>query len=171
MRTRRNQSIVSVASRPLGLGLVAVIGVSLCIGACAGRQHPVTTTELADNTASDTVATVAESRADMLQFDNQATVYVDVYLVGRQMQWKLGRVPPGMRGTLRVPASAIDWTVELVRVAVIPGSQMSAEVWRDPRAAIAIAQPLSELLSQRWTFRQPGGVALQLLATRLTGRR
>jgi hypothetical protein len=112
----------------------------------------------------------AESRIDMLQFDNQATVYVDVYLIGTQIQWRLGRVPPGMRVNLSVPESAIDWTMGFVQLAVIPGSQLSAQASRDARAIIAIAQPVSEVLSQRWTFRQPDGAALQLQATRLKGR-
>jgi hypothetical protein len=111
-----------------------------------------------------------ESRTEALEFDNQATAYVDVYLVamaGGQIQWRLGRVPPGMRAILRVPESAIDWTGGFVRLTVIPGSQLSAEAWRDPRAITAIAQPVAELLSQRWTFRQPAGTPLQLQATRL----
>jgi hypothetical protein len=168
MRTRRNQSMVSKASELSRLGLAAVFVVPFCIGACAGRQYPVTEIERPE---SATALRTTESPSDVLQFDNQATVYVDVYLVGGQMQQRLGRVPPGMRAMLRIPSSTIDWTAQFVRVAVIPGSQMSAEAWRDPRATSAIAQPLSELLSQRWTFRQPdvGGAALQLQATRLTG--
>jgi hypothetical protein len=158
MRTRRNQSMVSMAFQRSGLGLATVFVVAFCVGACAGRPH---------------AASMTESPSDMLQFDNQATVYVDVYLVGGQRQQRLGRVPPGMRAMLKIPASTIDWTAEFVRVAVIPGSEMSAESWRDPRATTGIAQPLSEVLSQRWTFRQPdaGGAALQLQATRLTGGR
>ena len=107
----------------------------------------------------------------MLQFDNQATVYVDVYLVGGpQIQWRLGRVSAGMRETMNVPESAIDWTTGFVQLVVIPGSHLSAEAVRDPRAVVAIAQPVSEVLSQRWTFRQPAGAGLQLQATRLAGR-
>jgi hypothetical protein len=174
MRTRRNQSMVSRASEFSGFGLAAVFLVPICIGACAGRQYPVTEIERAERAGRSESATTlrtTESPSDMLQFDNQATVYVDVYLVGGQMQQRLGRVPPGMRATLKIPPSTIDWTAQFVRVVVIPGSQTSAEAWRDPRATTAIAQPLSELLSQRWTFRQPsaGGAALQLQATRLMG--
>jgi hypothetical protein len=141
--------------------------VALGVGACAGRQHSVTPAEHAESTETSANAT------GVLQFDNQATVYVDVYLAwaGRQLQWRLGRVLPGMRATLRVPESAIDQTLGFVQLAVIPGSQMSAEAWRDPRAIIAIAQPMSDVLSQRWTFRQPAGASLELQATRLIGRR
>jgi hypothetical protein len=57
-----------------------------------------------------------------------------------------------------------------VELAVMPGSQVSAEVSRDPRAIFAIAQPVSEVVSQLWSFRQPAGAALQLQGKRLVGR-
>ena len=173
MRTRRNRARVSPASELSRLGIAAVLAVPLWTGACAGRYRAVTAaqrTESTDTMATAATATTPESPPDLLQFDNQATVYVDVYLVGGQRQWRLGRVSPGVRAMLKVPASAIDSTVEYVRVAVIPGSQMSAEASRDPRAIIAIAQPMSETLSQRWTFRPAASPALQLQATRLPGR-
>jgi hypothetical protein len=157
MPTRPNQSLVSVA-----LLLVVTLGA----GACAGRQHAAPpAVQDAEQSASDVNA---ELQTDRLQFDNQATVYVDVYLVGGQLQWRLGRVQPGDRAMLRVPESALPWTLGFVQLAVIPGSQMAAEAWRDPRAVLAIAQPMSEVLSHRWTFRQPGGAVLQLQSTRLT---
>jgi hypothetical protein len=147
--------------------LVAALGV----GACAGRRYPATQTERAWNAENSASSTTAERRTDVLEFDNQATVYVDVYLVGGQLQWSLGRVPPGFRATLRVPESGMPWTLGSVQLAVIPGSRISAEAWRDPRVVLAIAQLMSEVLSQSWTFRQPGGAVLQLQATRLTGGR
>jgi len=153
------------------LGLTAVFVVLLWVGACAGPQHLATRSEgvtAPERTAGTATAATDESRPDVLQFDNQATVYADVYLVGHEIQWRLGRVPPGMRVKLRVPESAIQWTVGFLQLAVIPGSALSAEASRDPRAVIGIAQPPREVLSQRWTFRQQGGPALQLQATRLT---
>jgi hypothetical protein len=102
-----------------------------------------------------------------MRFDNEATVSVDVYLVSGQFQWRLGRVPPGMRAMLRVPESAIESKMGVVRVTVIPGSQISAQAERDRRAVFAIAQPVSEVLSQRWTFRQPEAAGLQLEGRRL----
>ncbi|HXT17606.1 MAG TPA: hypothetical protein VN706_18335 [Gemmatimonadaceae bacterium] len=150
MRTRRNGSVVSIAARAVLVAALGV-GVSGACGACARPQTPV-----------------PQLQTGILEFDNQATVYVDVYLVGgRDMQWRLGRVPAGMRAALRVPESAIDWTEGFVQLAVIPGSQTSAEAWRDPRAIIAIAQPLPELMSQEWTVRPQAGAALALQATRL----
>jgi hypothetical protein len=117
---------------------------ALGLTACAGRpQRP-------------------EPEVATMQFRNDAMVSVDVYLISAQFQWRLGRVPPGMRAVLRVPESAIESAMGVVRVAVIPGSQMSAQADRDPRVVFAIAQPVSAVLSQRWTFRQPAAAALQL---------
>ena len=160
--TRHTQSMVSVASGVRGLALAA----SLVVTACAGWQHPLAPTAPAESTT----AADDERRATRLQFDNEATVYVDVYLVGNPIQWRLGRVPAGMRAMLTVPESAVDWTTGFVQLAVIPGSHVSPEASRDPRAIMAIAQPVSEVLSQLWTFRQPAGAALQLQAKRLVGR-
>lgn len=158
--------MVSVASDVRGVALVA----ALVVTACAGRQHPVAQTERAASAESNTSDVEAELQSGVLQFDNQATLYVDVYLVAREIQWRLGRVPAGMRATLNVPESAIDWPTGFMQLAVIPGSLMSGEASRDPRAILAVAQPMFEVLSHRWTFRQPAGAALQLQATRLTGR-
>ena len=170
MRTGRNQSLVSVASASSSIRLAALLVAALGVGACAGRRGPATQAEPAGGAASTTSVTDPEARTETVQFDNQATVWVDVYLVGGQLQWRLGRVPPGFRATLRVPESAIPWTVGFVQLAVIPGSQASVEAWRDPRAIIAPAQPMSEVMSQRWAFRQAAGAALQLQATRLRQR-
>lgn len=143
----------------LGFGLAALLVAALGIGACAGRQHPVTPADGA-----------AAPRTVMLHFDNQATVYVDVYLIADELQWRLGRVPPGMRTSLSVPQSAIDRAPGFVQLAVIPGAQITGEARRDPQAILAVGQRLSEVLSRRWTFRQDAGAALQLQATPLAGR-
>jgi hypothetical protein len=128
--------------------LATLFSATLGLAACAGPLPP-------------------EAQAATIRFDNEAMMYVDVYLVSGQFQWRLGRVSPGMRAMLRVPESAIESTMGFLRVAVIPGSQMSAQAERDPRAVFAIAQPVSEVLSQRWTFRQPEAAALQLEGRRL----
>ena len=143
--TRCAKSLVSIASGVLATLFAAALGPT----ACAGGPH------------------APEPEPVTIRFDNEATVYVDVYLVSGQFQWKLGRVPPGMRAMLRVPESAIESTMGLMRVAAIPGSLMSAQAERDPRAVFATAQAVSEVLSQRWTFRQPEAAALQLEGTRL----
>lgn len=159
--------MVSVLYKVRGLALAG----ALVETACVGPQHPITQIRRGASAQQSSSGLDVEDRATVLQFDNEATVYVDVYLVGGpQIQWRLGRVPAGMRETMNVPESAIDWTTGFVQLVVIPGSQMSPEAARDPRATVAIAQPVSEVLSQRWTFRQPAGAPLQLQATRLTGR-
>lgn len=145
MTTRRAKSLVSMAWSVLATLFAAALGLT----ACAGGPRPL------------------EPQAATIRFDNEATVFVDVYLVGGQFQWRLGRVLPGMRTMLRVPESAIESTMGIVRVTVIPGSQISGQAERDPRAVFAIAQPVSEVLSQRWTFRQPAAAALQLEGTRV----
>jgi len=154
--TQHTQLVVSVASRARSLALAGLFVVSACAGprySLAQMRHDVTP-------GGDAV----------LEFDNLATMYVDVYLAAGQIQWRLGRVLPGMRATLTVPESAVDWPTGLMQLVAIPGSLMSAEAWRDARAVPAAAQPLSEVLSHRWTFRQPAGAALQLQATRLVRR-
>jgi hypothetical protein len=140
MTTRGVRWLVSAASIVSAMCGAAALGLT----ACAGRpQRP-------------------EPEIATMQFRNDAMVSVDVYLISAQFQWRLGRVPPGIRAVLRVPESAIDSAMGVVRVAVIPGSQMSAQADRDPRVVFAIAQPVSAVLSQRWTFRQPAAAALQL---------
>lgn len=144
MTTRRTKSLVSRARGVLATLLVAAFWPAACV-----------------------VPLPPDPQAAMMRFDNDATVSVDVYLVSGQFQWRLGRVSPGLRTMLRVPESAIESTMGFVRVTVIPGSQISAQAERDPRAVFAIAQPVSEVLSQRWTFRQPAAAALQLEGRRL----
>ena len=137
----------------------AILAAVLSFTACAGPRYPVTPVQRGGRSATPENT---GPRMDMLQLDNQATVYVDVYLVtDQQVQWRLGRIPAGMSERLKVPESAMDWTTGFVQLAIIPGSRMSAEAWRDPRAVIAIAQPVSAVLAQRWTFRQPAGAGVQ----------
>jgi hypothetical protein len=147
MTTRRIRSLVSTASIVSAMFVTAAVGLT----ACAGSPQP------------------PEPEIATMQFHNDAMVSVDVYLVSAQFQWRLGRVPPGIGAMLRIPASAIESTMGFVRVTAIPGSQMSAQPERDPRAVFAIAQPVSAVLSQRWTFRQPAATALQLEGRWLSG--
>lgn len=145
MTTRRVKRMVSMASGVSAALFAAVLG----LAACASGQHR------------------PHPKAATMQFDNAGTVHVDVYLVNGRLQWRLGRVLPGMRAMFRVPASAIESTAGLTRLVAIPGSQISPQVERDPRAVFAIAQPMSEILSQRWTFRQTGASVPQLHGMRL----
>lgn len=154
MTTPRATPMVSAAA---WLGRATVVAVALGAAACAGGPHSVTQAEY-------------ETPPATIQFDNEATVHVDVYVVTGQYQWKLGRVLPGARVVLRVPRSAIESTMGLVQLTVIPGSQMSGQAVRDPRAVPAIAQPMSELLSYRWAFRPAATVGMQLQGTRVSPR-
>ena len=165
--------MVSVGSEVSGIRFAVLLVTGLGVAACAGRQHAIVQTERVQSAENTDNAMTGERRTDVLQFDNQGTEYVDVYLAwrGGQLQWRLGRVPPGFRAELRVPKSAIDGASGFVELAVIAGSPLSAEVWRDPRAVIAIAQPISQVLSQRWTFRQPASLPLQLQSTWLRRQR
>jgi len=165
--------MVSVASEVSGIRFAVLLVTGLGVAACAGRQHAIVQNERVESAEKTENAMNGERRTDVLLFENQATEYVDVYLAwrGGPLQWRLGRVPPGLRAELRVPKSAIDGASGVVELAVIAGSPLSAEVRRDPRAVIAIAQPIQQVLSQRWTFRQPAGLPLQLEATWLRRQR
>jgi hypothetical protein len=164
--TRHTQSRVSVSSEFCRLALAATLAGT----ACAGWQHPLARMTPAASAETTSAVDAERPATAVVQFDNEATTYVDVYLVADQIQWRLGRVPAGMRAMLNVPEAAVRWTAGFVQLAVIPASPVSAEVARDPRAVIAIAEPVSELLSQRWSFRQPAGAALQLQGVRLVRR-
>jgi hypothetical protein len=97
--------------------------------------------------------TIPEARTTILTFDNEADAYVDVYLVTGQLQWRLGRVAPGARAMLRVPQDAMAPAAGFMRLAVLAGAPVSAQAARDPRAVFTIAEPVRELVAQRWAYR------------------
>jgi hypothetical protein len=87
------------------------------------------------------------------RFDNEGAEYVHVYLVGEAgREWLLGRVEPGARATLRLPAAAIDGSTAFVRLAVLTGERATLSAALDPRARVTIAAPTSTIASQRWAF-------------------
>lgn len=138
MITQRIQAAVSL------LSLVAVPTALLSLGGCAPRPAPVTW---------DGSSVTAERRL-AIRFDNDAETYVDVYFIGEQREWWLGRVAPGAIATLRVPDAALMPTSGFVRLAVLAGAPRTLQAARDPHAVFTIAQPASALLAQRWTFSQ-----------------
>jgi hypothetical protein len=161
MTTQRATSVVSAAGR---LERAAILVVGLGSAACAGGPRPVTQgmhAERADVVSRDE----SEERPTAIEFDNEATVHVDIYIVSAQYQWRLGRVTPGARALLRVPQSAIESTMGMVWLTVIPGSPASGQAGGEPGAVLSIAQPVLELLSQRWAFRQSATAATRLQAT------
>lgn len=89
-----------------------------------------------------------------LRFDNEAREHVHVYLVGERREWLLGRVAPGARTTLRIPAAALAESPGFVRLAVLPGGRLTQQSVAEARAAVTIAQPARALASRRWAFSQ-----------------
>lgn len=145
MTTPRSRSLVSVVS------VTALLASNLVLGACAARTAPAT-------------VVAARSAALTIGFENEAQVQVDVYLVGEQQQWRLGRVAPGTRTMLRVPEAALHEGSAFMRLAVLADATLSVDAARDSRATLTLAQPVSELLAQQWTFWHP-----QLASARLLG--
>jgi hypothetical protein len=146
MTTPHTRTIVSLVT----------IAASLALGACAGHTAPP---------ARDGAAAVA-ARATTIRFDNEGRVPVRVYLIGAQREWSLGRVEQGARATLRIPAESLEETAGLVRLAVIADAPPSAQAALDPRSIFAMAQPMSMILSQRWTYSQPHLASPQLFGAR-----
>jgi hypothetical protein len=56
------------------------------------------------------------------------------------------------RFATRFMAGFVVVAAGVVQLAVIAGSPMAVQVGRDPHAITSIEQPVSEVLSQRWTF-------------------
>jgi hypothetical protein len=139
MLTARSRAIVSA------LSLATVASSALAVAGCARGPSPVTWDG----------ASATEDGRLVIRFENESEAHVDVYLVGELRQWWLGRVAPGARVTLRVPEPARA-SVEsgFARLAALADAPVSGRVAADPRATFTIAQPVSSLLDQRWTFRQ-----------------
>lgn len=135
MTTPRIRSLVSLA---------AALSITMALGACAtGASHLATDASL---NADDTPRT--------LRFDNTGREYVHVYLISEQREWLLGRVEPGARSTLRIPAEAASEDAGLMQLEVVIGEPVTFGAKRASRMAITIVQPASDLFAQRWTFSQ-----------------
>lgn len=135
MTTPRVHALVSVAST-----IVLTLGLAACAGAPvrAGLPDPAP----------------AEATSLAIRFDNQATDYVHVYLVGQRREWLLGRVAPGATTALRIPEDALTDETGFVRLAVVAGGHVTLQAARDPRAQIGMAQLATTLASQRWRIAQ-----------------
>lgn len=149
MTTPRARAMVSIVS------LAAALAAPLALTACAR--------------ATTAAAARAPAPALTIGFLNEAPVQVDVYLVSELRQWRLGRVAPGVRTTLRIPEAALTMSSGFMRLAVLADATFSADAARDPRATLTIAQPVSELLTQRWTFWRPQLAAAELLGATVGG--
>jgi hypothetical protein len=135
MTTPRIRSLVSLA---------AALTLALTLGGCASAPARLA----ADGPAPGDGPPLA------IRFDNEARDYVHVYLIGDQREWLLGRVEPGGRATLRIPEAVLTENAGPIRLAVLVGERVTLRAAGMPLAAIAIAQPATEILSQRWTFSQ-----------------
>ena len=111
MPTPATRAVVSRFALALGAS------VTLLAAACAPRTYQ----------ASATAAAVAAPPATV-RFDNEAQTYVDVYLIGEQREWLLGRVEPGARATLRLPPAALTQTAGFVRLAALAGSGFTVQL-------------------------------------------
>jgi hypothetical protein len=139
MTTPRIHSVVSLA---------AVLVFALSLGACASSAPRVET--------GTTVAAADAPRS--IRFDNTGREYVHVYLVGEQREWLLGRVEPGARASLRIPAEATAEDVGWVQLVVVVGERVSLGAKSASRQMTTVVQPGADLFSQRWTFSQTPAV-------------
>lgn len=135
MTTPRTRPIVSLAA---GLSL------ALALGACVrGQAGP----------ALDGPTSMQEP-ALTIRFDNDAREHVHVYLIGDKREWLLGRVEAGTRRTLKIPAASRASGEGFVQLAVIAGERPTLQAARNSRAMLALAQPASEIVAQRWMLTQ-----------------
>lgn len=149
MTTPRIRSVVSLS---------AALTMALSIGACATASPQL---------ASDASASVDDAPRTV-RFDNTGREFVQVYLIGEQREWHLGRVEPGARKTLRIPDAALGDDAGSMQLAVIVGERVTLGAKRASRTILTIAQPGAVLLGQRWTFSQvPASGQLTSLPARI----
>jgi hypothetical protein len=144
------------------VSLTATMAVTLALGACVpGPSVPTT----------DRPAPVG-GRPLTIRFDNDGHEHVHVYLVDwRQHQWRLGRVDPWSRVTLRIPAAALAGP-GFMRLVVTTGERLTLQAARDPRARFSAAQSAAAIVSQRWMFTHGELTPLPLGGARIdVGRR
>ncbi len=150
--------MITPGSRTLVSTFALAIALSPALGACARVQS-------AENPVSAPSSAEASVDRPAIPFDNQAGVYVDVYLIADQHQWRLGRVMPGGRATLQVPSDDLAKISGFVQLAVLANAPVSLQVARDPHAILTIAQPLSVLVTQGWAFAASQSASAQLVST------
>lgn len=127
--------------------LAALSLAALPLAACA---TPGAATRGAATAATDFPS--AAARPAVL-VDNAGTAWLDVYLLDGTRDWHLGRLAPGARATLRLPAGAAAGP-GMVRLAVMAGTTRTLAPSRDARAIVSVAQPVAALSGQRWSFAQ-----------------
>ena len=147
MTTTRIRTVVS---------LVATLAVTSTMAACASGTSRLPSADDAP----------VELAAHSIRFDNAASDYVHVYLIGERSEWLLGRVAPGARAMLRIPDFALAADQESMRLAVLVGERVTLNAGTQARAASILAQPAAEMLSQRWTFSQASGITSRAATSR-----
>jgi hypothetical protein len=152
MTTPRSRAIVSI---------VATLTFTLALGACARGSARL----VSDGSPAVTSLPLA------IRFDNDAREHVHIYLITEQRQWLLGRVEPGARTTLRIPDASLAASPRFVRLAVLTGEGVTLQASRDPRAALTVAQPVTDILSQRWSFAQGQLTSLGRVGPRVSAGR
>lgn len=157
--SRPNVSTIARTSRAATLSAVLAV---FTVAACA-RVQSTMGSGVGDAAASPDLHPA-------IRFDNEASVYVDLYLVADQRQWRLGRVMPGGRGRFQLPEADLARTSGFVRLAVLANASTSLDVTRDPKALFTIAQPVTSLVSQGWAYSLTQSSSPQLVSTHI-GRR
>ncbi|MFL5501450.1 MAG: hypothetical protein ACJ79Q_09470 [Gemmatimonadaceae bacterium] len=142
MITTRRRGFVSIA---------ATIAMTLALGACASTGA---------HSALDRPVS-KEDRLLSIRFDNASRERVDVYLIGANRQWMLGRVAPGAVARLTLPEEAFLPGAMRVRLAVLAGQPETFDATRDPHTVFTVAQSASALLTQYWTFSASSLTSLQ----------
>jgi hypothetical protein len=135
MTTLRTGALVS---------LTATIGLVLALGGCAG----------APSRTSLDGPSPSEAAPLTIRFENFASEYVHVYLIGNQRQWLLGRVEAGATAKLRLPHESFAADAGFLQLAVLTGERVTLQAAKNPRVNLTMAQPATMILSQPWRFEQ-----------------
>ncbi len=130
---------ISVRLRAGGVGGAALLA-ALAVGACAPRAAVPAS---AAATAAVRPTIVAE---------NGGGDWLDVYLVDEVRDWYLGRLAPGAKTALPLPADAVrSRGTGMVRLAVLAGAERTVRASRDARAVITVPQPVASRREPRGT--------------------
>jgi hypothetical protein len=134
---------------------------ALALGACVQRPSPPPGGD----------PTPVESYPLAIDFDNGTREHVHVYLTADRREWLLGRLEPGTRASLRIPAGSLAGSTAFVHLTVLTGERLTPHASHHSRATFSVPQPVSAILSQRWMFAQGQLTPIQLEAGSLEADR
>ena len=127
-------------ARRAAVALLGAFSAALAVSACAtGAPAPA-------------AGAFAPAARPAVVAENGGGEWLDVYLVHELGEWHLGRLAPGARTALPLPAAFRADATGLVRLVALAGTARTTRPSRDPRAVVTIAQPVTHVLGQRWTF-------------------